>query len=381
MNISLKRKLKVLASLTCIFALVFSSFTVFADDESTLVQQTSSLEEQLANLNQELVAISDEIELAEMQLELTQSGLIRTEEELEIATANEAQQLEDMKVRIRYIYEMGSTSLLEFLLSAQSIAEFINKAEFIQNINLYDRNMLDQLRDTQNAIQDKRDAMVAQENALVEIGLELESKQADLEAAAEATSTDLATFQAQLTQLRAENAARAAEELARANAAAAAAAAAAEREYLAANAPNTPPNSSEANQVPPNDGGVIHHPPAHVGGDELMMFAAILQTEAFHNYEYKLAVATIVMNRVASPLFPNTITDVILQPGQFQPTWTGSFHNVLAQGPNALSIQVAQDAINGARHAAVLDCLFFLTASSTNRPGINIGGNLFFQRW
>ena len=54
---------------------------------------------------------------------------------------------------------------------------------------------------------------------------------------------------------------------------------------------------------------------------------------------------------------------------------------VLKAGPRSLSIQVAQDAINGARHSSVSDCYYFLYAASTNRTGVVIGGNVFFTSW
>ena len=87
------------------------------------------------------------------------------------------------------------------------------------------------------------------------------------------------------------------------------------------------------------------------------------------------------MNRVYSSRFPNSIHDVIYANGQFAPVWTGSLDRVLKQGPRSLSIQVAQDAINGARLAAVADCYYFLYAPSTSRTGVVIGDNVFFTSW
>ena len=77
----------------------------------------------------------------------------------------------------------------------------------------------------------------------------------------------------------------------------------------------------------------------------------------------------------------NGETVVIYAQGQFEPVWTGRLNAVLKAGPTDLSFRVAQDAVNGARLAAVADCYFFLYAGSTDRPGVNIGGNLFFQSW
>ena len=87
------------------------------------------------------------------------------------------------------------------------------------------------------------------------------------------------------------------------------------------------------------------------------------------------------MNRVQSPRFPNTISGVIYASGQFEPVWTGRLDKVLNDGPTDLSMQVAQDAINGARLSSVAHCYYFLYAPSTNRDGVNVGNNLFFPSW
>ena len=48
-----------------------------------------------------------------------------------------------------------------------------------------------------------------------------------------------------------------------------------------------------------------------------------------------LAVATVIMNRVASPAYPNNLRAVIYQSGQFAPTWNGSLNRVLSKGASS----------------------------------------------
>ena len=77
-----------------------------------------------------------------MQVEITNGEIQRTKDSLADAQAKEAQQYNDMKTRIKYMYETGSASLLEMLFSAEDMTDFLNKADFIQNISDYDRKML-----------------------------------------------------------------------------------------------------------------------------------------------------------------------------------------------------------------------------------------------
>ncbi len=400
MNTYFKRSLIAGTAALCTLAASLPSLPVHAEDIATLESKTAALQAQLSGLNQEMVRISDQISTTQMQVEITNGEILRTQEALATAQADEAKQYEDMKTRIKYMYESGNVTLLEMLFSAETMTDFLNKADFIQNISNYDREMLEELQALQEEIALEEATLIDQQTALTELQTTLEGRQAALQTTAAATSTDLASFSAQLSQLRAEEARLAAEK--------AAAEEAAKQEAAQNNNTSDKPNTSKPEDKPStspdnNNSGTTTPDPApptepsvpesngdsgtqgggstNVSASELDVFAAILQCEAYQDYDSLLAVATVIMNRVYSPLFPNTITDVVYAAGQFEPTWSGRLDAVLEQGPTALSYQVAQDALNGARLSSVADCYYFLYAGATDRPGVNVGNNLFFQSW
>lgn len=79
---------------------------------------------------------------------------------------------------------------------------------------------------------------------------------------------------------------------------------------------------------------------------ELDLLAKIVFTEARDEpYEGYLAVAAVVINRVESPNFPDTIYDVIYQPGQFYPVKSGKINEVV---PDENSYKAAKEALLGA---------------------------------
>lgn len=379
---------RAILAFVCSLVLVLSVFPVYAEDQESLKSKTSDLQDQLSGINKDLLAISDEISTAEMQVEITNGEILRTKDSLDEAKANEAKQYDDMKTRIKYMYETGNATLLEMLFSAESMTDFLNKADFIQNISDYDRDMLTELQKTRQEIADKKETLEAQQTSLVAIQKDLEKQEEQLKQKAKETSTDLGTYKAQLEKLKAEEAAKAA-----AAAEAAAKAKAAEEANAKANASTSGNNNSGGGNPDSgssgggNSGGggyddsVVNGGATNVGGSDLDVFAAILDCEAMHDYNSMLAVATVIMNRVYSPIFPNSITDVVYASGQFEPVWSGRLDAVLSGGASDLAYTVAQDAINGARLAAVQDCYYFLYAGSTDRPGVNIGNNLFFQGW
>ena len=394
MNLHTKRRLKAGVALLCSATMTFALATPysFADEKETLENKTSDLQSQLAGINQDLLKISDEISDTQMRVTIVNSEILRSEDELTISQQNEDQQYENMKSRIKYMYENGNSNMLELLFSAESMSDFLNKADFIQNISQYDRDMLSELQNIHADIENQKMALQNQQASLNNLENELQQQQAALQQKADETSTDLAQFQAQLQQIREQEAAKAAAEAA-AKAQQEAAAKAQQQAQASANASssgnttssNTTNNSGSANSGNSTSGNNASGGPTNNSGSsanksDLDLLAAIIQCEAYQNYDSLLAVATVIMNRVYDSRFPNSISGVVYAAGQFEPAFSGRLEYVLNAGPTSLSYQVAQDAINGARLAEVADCYYFLYAG-TGHSGINIGGNVFFPSW
>lgn len=346
-----KRWIQSGIALFCSLAIVLSVFPSFADEDITsLESQSSSLESELSGINEDILALNEEIESAQMQIEILNGEIIRTEDALAAAEEDEQKQYSDMKNRIKYMYENGNATLLEMLFSAENMTDFLNKADFIENLSEYDRSALEDLMQVHQEIEDQKATLEEQQASLSELQKTFDTQKSELQAKADATSTDLAAVREKLTAAKEAEAARIAQEQA-------------------------------SWETSAGGGSVINGGPIDVSADDVTLLAAILQCEAIQDYDCLLAVATVIMNRVQSPRFPNTISGVIYASGQFEPVWTGRLDKVLNDGPTDLSMQVAKDAINGARLSSVAHCYYFLYAPSTNRDGVNVGNNLFFPSW
>ncbi|HEY8393928.1 MAG TPA: cell wall hydrolase [Thermaerobacter sp.] len=84
--------------------------------------------------------------------------------------------------------------------------------------------------------------------------------------------------------------------------------------------------------------------PVGVSDYELRLLAQMIEAEAGGEpYLGKVAVGAVIMNRVKSPLFPNSIEGVLFEPWQFEPVLNGTFW----REPSAESWQAAIDAVNG----------------------------------
>ena len=110
--------------------------------------------------------------------------------------------------------------------------------------------------------------------------------------------------------------------------------------------------------------------------DDTTLLGAIIQAEAGNQcYDGKLAVGAVVLNRVKSDRYPNSIREVIYAPGQFGPAYNGSLDVVIANGVNAECMQAAREALEGA--TTVGDAKNFHRAGS-GESGVVIGAHVFY---
>ncbi|MCR4787330.1 MAG: cell wall hydrolase [Lachnospiraceae bacterium] len=82
--------------------------------------------------------------------------------------------------------------------------------------------------------------------------------------------------------------------------------------------------------------------------DELRLLGALIYCEAGNQtYDGMVAVGAVVMNRVKSPAYPNTIYSVIYASGQFSPAMSGKVATVYLNGVPETCLMAAAAAING----------------------------------
>ena len=109
------------------------------------------------------------------------------------------------------------------------------------------------------------------------------------------------------------------------------------------------------------------------GASDLDLLAAIIWCEAGNQpYDGMVAVGQVVMNRVKSGSFPNTIAEVLNQPGQFTPSSSGTLQAALNAGVNSTCYSAAQDALNGSAPVPGYPLYF-----NTHSGSYNLGAHYF----
>ena len=165
----------------------------------SLESKKQELESYLADLNAQYEDLTNSISELSIQAAEKEDELNKVKTELEKAKKASADQYESMKLRIAYMYENAGTSALETLLSSESLAEFLNRAENAIQISTYDRNMLDKYVSLQKNIQENEKKVETESAEIDNLMTERASKQQEVQSMAASTSDDINSYVDQIS--------------------------------------------------------------------------------------------------------------------------------------------------------------------------------------
>ena len=157
------------------------------------------LESYLADLNAQYEDLTNSISELSIQAAEKEDELNKVKTELKKAKKASADQYESMKLRIAYMYENAGSSALATLLSSESLAEFLNRAENAIQISTYDRNMLDKYVSLQENIQENEKKVETESAEIDNLMTERASKQQEVQSMAASTSEDISSYVNQIS--------------------------------------------------------------------------------------------------------------------------------------------------------------------------------------
>lgn len=326
------------------------------DTLNQLREEQAKQSSELSNMNSQMDTINSRLSDIQSQIEDKQDEIDKLSQESEELSADIDEQYESMKLRIRYMYENGTDTLINSLLSSENFAEFLSRSEYILQITRYDNAMMVNLNDSMTRLNMARETVEADMQQLGTLKESASAESSNLKSLILDTQNkiDLNSINIEETEALYK---KYEEQL--------------EAERLAAlMAQGTGKNSSYVN------GGT----PIKYTADDLAMLAAIVECEAGNQpYAGKLGVASVVCNRVNNPRFDNTVSGVILSPKQFSPVTSGRFALVLARGAGSECVKAAKQALEGGIN---IDALYFIRyrgAQDDNK--LKIGDHVFFSDW
>lgn len=322
----------------------------------------NSLQGELNNLNTQLSQVSSNLESLEQQIADKEQDIAATQASLEEAIATEEWQYECMVMRVQNMYEQNDTSYINALLKGGSFEEVLNAADVFESIAAYDREKLQEFKDNRKLIEEQEALLQSERADLENLKVAAEAEKSKVSGLISQTANSIAQYADQIEDkeqeaLDYENAIKEKEK---------------DLDYLKKKLAEEIAMSQAAANATWRDISEV----TFADGD-LYLLANLIYCEAGGEpYAGKLAVGSVVINRVLSSLYPDTVVGVIYQNKQFSPVASGRFDLALsANKANADCYKAAQEAMSGVTNVG--NCVYFRTPVE-GLTGISIGGHIFY---
>lgn len=373
---------------------------------STYEKEQRELEQQIFTAQEKISRLSNELDRTKAAAEDIEEETVKTKRRLSQSQKEQKEQYIQMKRRIQFMYENSRQDMLIYVLQAGSMPEALRRANYFQAVISYDREKMKEYKAVIRKIKRAEAELVSEKEELEELEKQQLEQLSEIDGVLNEMKASLSSkiFQIQQSRAmrskykqdlekqikyeqelerqkaqedlkRAEEIKRQEQELARQKQEAQARQEQARLRQEAArqqSGGNGSDSSSGSGSGSDSSSGSGSHMES---GSSLELLSAIIYCEAGNQpYEGQLAVGSVIMNRVESSSFPNSISGVIYQSGQFSPVSSGRFARALASGAGRHCKAAAREVLNGTRNVS---CLYFC-ADNGLIDGTVIGDHVFY---
>lgn len=336
---------------------VQSQITQGKEDLENLENERDKISGQLSNYNDQLTAAVNELNDTEQAIDKKELEIAQKQRELDTAKSIEEKQYNDLVAHMQYMYESGLTqSYLNLVSESTSLTDFLNISEYVEQISAYDTRMLTQFKTTREFIESEEATLQTEHKALEALRASQEANRTKVSNLVSQTQNALSNKEGEISQK--ENEVTAQEEQL-----------ATIKDNIAALQQKLAEEirlSQEAANAEWRDISQVT-----ITEEDITMLANLIYCEARgESYEGKLAVASVVINRILSSKYPDTMAGVIYQKSQFAPVTStkNSFVEALAYDKAANSsgcYEAAREAAAGITN--VSNCVYFQTLAYLER--------------
>lgn len=324
--------------------------------------EQSSLQDELNNLNDQLTRVSEELADLENQISTKEQQIIETQAALDEAKETESWQYENMVIRVRKMYERSDTSFASTILSGSNFAEMLNLADYFERIVAYDQEKLAEFKENRRIIEETESRLQSERAELENLKVAAEAQKSKVSGLIGQTSNLMGQYADQITD--AEQAAldyeanlKKAEE---------------DIELLQQRLREERAMSQTAANATWRSISEV----TFAEGDRYLLANLIYCEAGGEPYAGQLAVGSVVINRVLSSVYPDSVVGVIYQNRQFSPVASGRLALALASNRATQSCyNAADEAMAGATNVG--NCVYFRTPVE-GLTGISIGGHIFY---
>lgn len=328
-------------------------------EQNTLKGELNKLDTQLTEISSNLADLENQIVLKEQEISDTQAAL-------EEARETEETQYADMVCRVRKMYERNDASQLNAVIGAifdlGSFSDMLNAADSFEKISEYEHKKLTEFKENRLLIEEQEAALQEEKAELDALRTAAEAEKNKVSGLISQTSNSIAAYAGEISE--AERQAKEYEDEIKKKEE--------DIEYLRKKLAEELALSQEAAEGEWRDISEV----TFAEGDRYLLANLIYCEAGGEPYAGKLAVGSVVINRVLSSKFPDSVVGVIYQNRQFTPVASGRLGLALTNNKATLECyQAADEAMAGVSNVG--NCVFFRTPID-GLTGINIGGHVFY---
>lgn len=215
-----RRLLAIVLSLTIMLIVVEPvSATTISDLETQIEQNQNALnnlnsqiddmesaqdilEEELADINAEMINLMTSIGLLEDHIAQKEVDIAAAEIEYQNAVATEQKQYAAMLLRMQFMYEQGDSNMLTMLLGAESFADMLNKADYIEKVYSYDREQLKLYQETTVLVDALKGKLEQERATLLSDKASMEEQEKELDVILEKKKKEVKNYETMLADAK-----------------------------------------------------------------------------------------------------------------------------------------------------------------------------------
>ena len=166
---------------------------------SELEQSKKDLAAYVTQLDANLSGIQARIAEIKEMISQKEAEIVQTQAELDAAVAKEETQYENMKIRIKNMYERGDDFYFEAILTARSFADMINRVDYVEKVSASDRNILEEFRTTREYVEVCKAQLESEQELLQEAKKNVEAEEASMESLIAQKKADIEAYESDIS--------------------------------------------------------------------------------------------------------------------------------------------------------------------------------------
>ncbi len=173
------------------------------NQEIDTIQKNKDLTtQQVSELEDKLTALLVTIQVLEGELEEKKISLRAAEKDYNQAAADERDQYDAMKKRIRYVYEKGEPDYLDILLKSNSLSDAFCENEYFRQLYEYDQNMIIRYKEVRSQAEEQKNRLEEEKAEMEVMEQEYLAEKRELEKTVISKKAEISDFNEKLETAR-----------------------------------------------------------------------------------------------------------------------------------------------------------------------------------